>query len=217
MESYRRLLREVDRWFTVVQEANRENMACRRGCTFCCHGLFDVSLADALEVAAGLRTLSRADRREVGHRSAPIQRHLARELPHTLPPFLFDSLTDEQIDGLVERAGSPVCPLLDGNGECRIYEHRPLACRLEGVPMVDCKDGLFGDWCDLNFTRGITPAALESLRQDYYGLQETEAEQTLELSELLLGRRSARVTTFIPSVVIYYERFWKDRIEQPFA
>ncbi len=35
-----------------------------------------------------------------------------------------------------------------------IYE-RPMACRLEGVPMVDTRHGLLGDWCDLNFTGGV--------------------------------------------------------------
>ncbi len=51
--------------------------------------------------------------------------------------------------------------------------------------MVDARDGLFGDWCELNFTAGISPQMAEDLRLDYYGIQETEEGPTI----------------FIPSVI----------------
>jgi len=33
--------------------------------------------------------------------------------------------------------------------------------------MVDVRDGLSGDWCELNFTQGIPKAAVADLQQNY--------------------------------------------------
>ena len=48
------------------------------------------------------------------------------------------SLPDELRRDLAEAAETPgreMCPALDDEGRCRIYEHRPLICRSFGVPL----------------------------------------------------------------------------------
>ncbi len=80
--------------------------------------------------------------------------------------------------------------------------------------MVDDHDGLFGDWCELNFVEGVSEEAQENLQRDYYGLQESERASTSHLSELLLGESQEALTVFIPSIIVEYERFWAPLLER---
>jgi Fe-S-cluster containining protein len=142
-------------------------------------------------------------------RASEIQAGILESAPQLEAPYFLDALTEDVVDRIVEQAGSPRCPLLDERDECLIYEHRPLACRLEGLPMVDIEDGPFSDWCELNFSEGLTEADIENLGFDYHTLQELEDLVTEALSESTLGRRSADITLFIPSLVVQTEGFWK--------
>jgi Fe-S-cluster containining protein len=203
-----KLLRNIDAWFASVRRTQASQMQCGRGCALCCYGLFDISLPDALEVMEGLSKLPDATRAQVSARSAEVQAVIARVAPELERPFLLSALNEERIDEIVDRAGSPRCPFLGEENECLIYEHRPLACRLEGAPMVDVRDGLFGDWCELNFTNGVPSDAIQDLRQDYYEIQEVEEKCAESLSQARWGQRHRRLTTFIPSLVVEYEAFW---------
>jgi hypothetical protein len=115
---------------------------------------------------------------------------------------------DERLDRIVDALDLVPCPCLGDAGECVIYEKRPLACRLEGVPLVDVQEGLFGDWCELNFTEGIPEKVLTDLEQDYNHidlLQETRSAGVAQQA----GISDHRVVTFIPSVIAEYESYWK--------
>ena len=74
--------------------------------------------------------------------------------------------------------------------------------------MVDPHDGVFGDWCELNFKEGVSSGMEEHLRLDYYELQEVEQEATAYLSSLLLGSRQEEATVFLPSVIASFDTFW---------
>jgi Fe-S-cluster containining protein len=104
----------------------------------CWHGLIDISLADAVEVARGFHGLPSHVQRQVHSRAARLQESIhaaAADLPE--PMFIREG--DPQIDRIVEAVDRQPCPFLGNAGECRIYEHRPLTCRLEGVPMADVR------------------------------------------------------------------------------
>ncbi|HLH31572.1 MAG TPA: hypothetical protein VKY31_10240, partial [Terriglobia bacterium] len=47
----------IDEWFKGIREKYSGQMQCGKGCTACCHGLFDISLADAVDVARGFDRL----------------------------------------------------------------------------------------------------------------------------------------------------------------
>ena len=74
--------------------------------------------------------------------------------------------------------------------------------------MVDARDGLFGDWCELNFTEGVPPGPSSVLARDYYESQRVEEICTRALSPGALGRVWSRATTFIPSLVVTFDAFW---------
>lgn len=61
----------------------------------------------------------------------------------------------ELLDG-AEPHGEGACAFLDGEGACRIYEHRPYVCRTQGLPLRwidEVEDGVVAelrDICPLN-------------------------------------------------------------------
>lgn len=46
-------------------------------------------------------------------------------------------LVNHPMEGSSEYAGNFLCGVQDDNGRCRLHAYRPLACRLEGIPVLD--------------------------------------------------------------------------------
>ncbi len=206
---YTRMLQEVSTWFQAVRSRHAGEMQCGCGCVRCCHGLFDISLPEALHATLGFSALPADARSYVVEHASAIQEKIVAKAPELTAPYLLPMSDDALIDRIVSAVPSPRCPFLGPDDSCLIYEHRPLACRLEGVPMVDVQDGLFGDWCELNFTGGISEQARENLERDYYELQQIERTSTERLSKKLLGLQQEAVTVFIPSLIVEFETFWR--------
>jgi Fe-S-cluster containining protein len=175
---YAELRRRLQERFRAVRAKYANHMRCAQGCALCCHGLFDVSVPDALLIARGFRALPAPVRVEVVQKATAIQEKLSGPAGFE-PPYLLDGFSAGQIDALVESAGEVRCPFLDDRNACLIYAFRPLQCLLEGIPMVDFKDGLFGDWCELNFVDGVSARMAEDLRLDYYEIREVEQDLTV--------------------------------------
>ncbi len=213
MRRYYELLQALDQWFAGVADRHGRRMRCAKGCAFCCHGLFDVSLPDALMIAEGLAALPSATLSRILKRAAPIQKAISQLAPGLRPPYLLERAQEHDVDRIVTGVAEPRCPLLDANNECLIYHNRPLACRLEGVPMVDPGAGLFGDWCELNFTGGVGPEIQKDLVLDYAGIQEIEERAAREAADRLLGENAEVAAVFIPSIVVEFHDFWKPRID----
>jgi hypothetical protein len=190
MKRHNGFLEDSEDWFSRVLASYPEQMQCGRGCALCCHGLFDISFV------------------EVYARARIVQAVVERETPDLASPFFLQGLPESHVDRIVEAARSPRCPLLGDQDECLVYQSRPLACRLEGAPMIDLRDGPFGDWCELNFRQGLPPGAAEVLARDYYSIQAAEDTSNEVMTDLLLGRRDPEVTVFIPSVITEYTSFW---------
>ena len=183
--------RRLDDRFRRIRVKYADRMQCGRGCARSCHGLFDVSLPDALCVAEGFKKPSGRIQAEIAERASVIQQRLKSQNADFKPPYFLDAGDQDGIDRLVESAAEVRCPLLDAENACLLYDNRPIQCRLEGVPMVDAEDGLFGDWCELNFKEGVTAEIAGDLSLDYREIQ--AVEQT--------------VTIFIPSVICDRDRW----------
>lgn len=135
MEDYRQLLAKVDAWYKSVKDAHPAEVPCTKGCRDCCIGLFDVSLADRDLLREGLAKADPAVRKDIEARAAAILQRL-REIEPDLGDSL-DGMSPEAIDDLCDAVGDVECPVLGREGECRLYAHRPLTCRMSGVPVVD--------------------------------------------------------------------------------
>lgn len=155
------LLHIVDNTLADATARAGPHLACRPGCSQCCHGIFPVSQQDAARLRQGLTLLTAAD----PARAHRIGTRIASLLPRLLPHFPGDPSTgilhqdyessplfEDLLDSIAE---DEPCPVLDpGTGTCDLYAHRPILCRTFGPPMRTAEDNLAT--CELCFTHAST-------------------------------------------------------------
>lgn len=164
LPAYRGLLNDADRWFAGAVAAHRaDGVACRSGCTLCCLGLFDVGPLDAELIAAGFRAASPECRQQLAAAAAERLETIARLEPGWSAPWHVDAIGEQRFDALCDRLADSRCAALADDGSCSIYDHRPMICRLHGLPMYDPTEArACGGGCELNFTPS-DPAATPAL------------------------------------------------------
>lgn len=137
LAAHRALVARVDEFERGVRERRAADVACRAGCSACCHAQLTVCDVEAALARESLRALDEAARDRLAAR-----------------------LTEP-------RADRDPCVMLELDGRCAIYEGRPLVCRTQGLPLrypegVIPVDAVLarargtGDpvtWCPLNFER----------------------------------------------------------------
>jgi Fe-S-cluster containining protein len=135
-----------------------ERLACRTGCTQCCHGAFVLSPLDVLRLRAGMDTL-RASKPDL---AAEIEHRAGMWVVEHGPEFPGDPQTGLLGNSKVDRerfegfANEAVCPALDpASGRCDVYAWRPMTCRIFGPP-VRMGDGEALVHCELCFVGAST-------------------------------------------------------------
>lgn len=114
------LFAAVDQAFKTVSQAHPEAVTCGKGCSDCCHAVFDVSCVEAVNLLDHFQRLSPAVREQIAG--------AAQESRHA-----WEQVIALRLDPAVARIR---CPLLDEQGHCLCYEARPVNCRTYGIPTV---------------------------------------------------------------------------------
>ncbi|MDE3163843.1 MAG: YkgJ family cysteine cluster protein [Acidobacteriota bacterium] len=132
-------------------------LACRPGCTQCCHGVFAINALDAERLRAGLevlRTVDAAKAREVVERARAFVAEYAASFPGDAETGVLGR-TDEDQARFEEFADDAPCPALNpSTGLCDVYAWRPMTCRVFGPPTRAEDDGALG-CCELCFVGAI--------------------------------------------------------------
>lgn len=134
--SYRALLQRLSDWFEEGRRRAPGVVPCRRGCTACCHGPFDISVADVELLRDAVERLPEETRLDVIMRARVLLAKMEAREPEWTTPHAIADLGEERFDRLSAALGAEPCPLLGDDGRCRIYEDRPLVCRLIGMGMI---------------------------------------------------------------------------------
>jgi len=126
-------------------------LACRPGCTQCCVGVFAINQLDVLRLQRGLAELEKTspDRAQsVRFRAQHAVARLSAEFPGNPVTGILDEGDDAE-RRFSEFGNDEVCPALDpATGLCELYEHRPVTCRVFGLP-IRSEDGI--GVCELCF------------------------------------------------------------------
>jgi Fe-S-cluster containining protein len=200
--AYRSLLGEIDSWFEACLQAAPPGMlACRRGCSACCRGLFDITLLDACLLRVGFAQLPAATREQVLTRCRPRLAELQRRWPQLAEPFLLNGLPDDSWMEMPEGDETP-CPLLGDDGLCLSYDFRPMTCRLHGLPNIDVSGEDFStDLCTLHPDDPHTlPAA--TLRWRFRVTFSREIALLRAFTLQLTGTPTSAADTFIPLALL---------------
>ncbi len=168
------LIRIMDAALADAASRSRPWLACRPGCSQCCHGVFRISALDAERLREGLRQADPA----VADR---IRRRVQASVAALTPGFPGDPITGElyededSLEAFEDFANEAACPVLDpGTGTCDLYAHRPMTCRVFGPP-VRTEEGGFGV-CELCFV----DAPAEAVAAAELHLPPPEMEATLD-------------------------------------
>jgi Fe-S-cluster containining protein len=156
------LIQIVDAALASAAQRSGSHLACRPGCTQCCHGVFPISQLDAHRLREALHALEHSDIR----RAESIRARTAESLARIAPWFPGDPETGVLGDDYEESSlfaddaegalgESEPCPVLDpATGTCDLYSARPVVCRTFGPPMRTLQGDLAT--CELCFIHANT-------------------------------------------------------------
>jgi Fe-S-cluster containining protein len=134
--AYAELLQQLDAWFGEVSDRHPGVIPCRTGCSACCHGPFDISVADAVLIREAMARLPANERMEVERRALAQALRMQELEPGWEVKVGLAGITEAAFDRVSDAMANEPCPLLDDQGACRIYQDRPLVCRLIGLGVV---------------------------------------------------------------------------------
>ena len=128
-------------------------LACRPGCTQCCHGAFAINALDVARLEVGIKAL----RATAPRKAEALVRRATEWIAEYGAEFPGDRATgtlgtsDEEQARFEEFANEAACPALDpATGLCDVYEWRPMTCRVFGPPVRMAKSDQLG-CCELCF------------------------------------------------------------------
>ncbi len=110
-----------------------EKIQCRKGCSKCCSQIFKITAIDGWMIQQHVQSLPEPRRSELQQKARDYISHL--------------HLSGRNTEGVP-------CPALGTEGECTIYEARPVICRRFGMPIYDYKNPQNVHACELNFKDG---------------------------------------------------------------
>jgi Fe-S-cluster containining protein len=112
-------------------------LACKPGCTQCCHGAFAINALDAARLRTGMQALRAA----TPQAAKGIEQRARAWIAAYGPEFPGDATTgvlgtsEEDQARFGDFANDAPCPALNpGTGLCDVYPWRPMMCRVFGPP-----------------------------------------------------------------------------------
>ena len=131
---YEELVEQIDGVFHSVGEQYEDCVKCKLGCSDCCHALFDLSLVEAMYVNRHFLDKIGDDRKtEIFEDANKADRRVYQLKKKAFKAVESGEKSEEQV--LLEMAAERVrCPLLNKEDKCELYDHRPITCRLYGIP-----------------------------------------------------------------------------------
>ena len=110
-----------------------DKIKCGRGCSECCSQIFSITSIDSFIILEHVHSL-------------PSERQ--SQLKQKAKDYLEKKASEEEPNLKIP------CPTLGDEGECTIYEARPVICRRFGMPIYDYKNPSNIHACHLNFEDG---------------------------------------------------------------
>ena len=164
-------------------------LACRPGCTQCCHGAFSINALDAVRLKSGMEALDASEPQT----AANIRLRAHGWIDQYGPDFPGDAVTG--ILGTSEAdqarfedfANDAPCPALNPEtGLCDVYEWRPMTCRVFGPP-VRVGDGEALACCELCFIGATDDQIAAGEMSLPHELEEQVLAETAETGETVVA------------------------------
>ncbi|MFH1241965.1 MAG: YkgJ family cysteine cluster protein [Pseudomonadota bacterium] len=126
---YELLVDRADAAFKRMTEEHGDCIRCERHCSDCCHAVFGLFLIEAAYLQKHFVGLGLGEREAALLRGQRADRDF-REIEKRLECHE----DDPQMRSYVLARERVRCPLLDDREDCILYSHRPITCRIYGIP-----------------------------------------------------------------------------------
>lgn len=188
-ERYRALLESLDAWHAAAQQRHPGVIPCRVGCTACCHGPFDISVADVLLLRDTVNELPAARREAIRARAASAAARQQAMAPDWQAPHDVRALGESRFDALCNALAAEPCPCLE-EGACAVYEGRPTVCRLMGLGLESPDGRVLPNACPIQ-SEFPGYVALPAQSFDLAAFEQTEEACLVEAGLVLFGSAEA--------------------------
>jgi len=128
-KSYELLVDKADVAFRDMQKEHGSCMKCEPHCSDCCHAVFGLFLIEAGYLKEHFDRLADEEKRAALLRCEGAGKSLER-----LQNMLQAHEGDPQMQAYILSRERVPCPLLNEHQECILYLHRPITCRVYGIP-----------------------------------------------------------------------------------
>lgn len=130
---YEALVHMVDGVFERVKKEYPKEVFCRKKCSDCCYAIFDLTLIEALYLNDKfLKKFSGSEKNSLIEIADKTDRVLVKMKRNAYREVKKGA---EQLEIVAKMSQERVrCPLLGKDDLCVMYEHRPITCRIYGIP-----------------------------------------------------------------------------------
>ena len=196
---YEALSKAADQVFERVRQDFPDCVQCREECADCCHALFDLTLIEALYLNEKFKAhYDGAEREAMLEKANRTDRTIHKLKREAYRDLKAGKSEDEILAALGEERVR--CPLLNDRDMCDMYQHRPITCRLYGIPTAI---GGKGRTCNLSKFEGGKSYPTVDIDKIHSRLQEISAEllrdiqsANIKLADLLIPLSMALITEF---------------------
>jgi Fe-S-cluster containining protein len=144
------LVQIVDAALAEASDRAGSWLACRPGCTQCCHGVFAINALDEARLREALHAAAPSALEAVQRRAQAWVAEFGAEFPGDRVTGILGTSEEDQAR-FEEFAQDAACPALDPEtGLCDVYDGRPMTCRVFGPPTRMGEGDLLG-CCELCF------------------------------------------------------------------
>lgn len=134
-KKYELLVAQAESVFARIKEQYPDAVKCKEGCSDCCHALFDLTLIEALYMNRCFNeAFSGIGKVDLIEKASKIDRQI-----YKIKKSAYQSAqAGKSEEAVVEEIGQKriPCPLLGEDNLCKMYDSRPIACRVYGIPQA---------------------------------------------------------------------------------
>ncbi len=129
-EAYKDIVSKSDKAFERMQKEYGSLINCKIHCSDCCHAIFGLFLIEAAYIKRHIEELPPDEKEKLIERAKESEKDLIN-LQEKLKSVRGDHSKETQIFARVRVR----CALLNDDEECILYPHRPITCRVYGIPI----------------------------------------------------------------------------------
>ncbi|MBW2654735.1 MAG: YkgJ family cysteine cluster protein [Deltaproteobacteria bacterium] len=196
---YEAVVQIVDAVFARVKKEFPKEVFCREKCSDCCYAIFDLTLIEALYLKDKfLKTFTGKEKNDLIEIAGKTDRALTK-MKRDAYKKVKNGADELEIVGEMSQERVR-CPLLGEDNLCVMYEHRPITCRVYGIPTSTA--GVSHICGRTNFTQG-EPYPTLNMDKIYTQLQLLSAQlvkdiksNNIKMHEMLIPVSMAMVTDF---------------------